>query len=357
MIDIQLKSPAALSAGEWLRWDEIQRGNSALCSPYFRPEFTRCVAGVRTDVEIAVLTRGARPLGFFPFQRGRFNLGKPVGGKLSDYHGLLCDAGTRVDPHALLRSCRLAAWDFDHLVAQDDFAPFATLREESPFLDLTRGFAAYCQQRKAAGSDVVAKTNQKARKCEREVGPLRLEFDCQQPEVFQQLLSWKSAQYRRTGLADVFSFAWTVELLAELRKLQGEALSAPLSVLWSGEQPAALALSLRSFGVLHCWFVAYNPLLAAYSPGAILFLRLAEAAQDLGIDTIDLGKGGERYKWSLASGGIAVWEGTLATRSLPLLARNAWRTTRDWVGNSPLKHTTQLSSRLMKPWREWLAYH
>jgi len=128
-------------------------------------------------------------------------------------------------------------------------------------------------------------------------------------------------------------------------------------VLRAGSQTVAVCLSLRSRGVLHSWFTAYNPELSQYSPGLTLFLRLAEEAEQLGIRKIDLGRGEERYKWSLASGSVEVAEGAVASRSLATLLRTSWRQTRDWMARSPLAGRVELPAKLLKPLREWLAYH
>src|SRR5207247_1508011 len=135
----------------------------------------------------------------------------------------------------------------------------------------------------------------------------------------------------RTGLTDVFSFAWTRALLDKLREYRGTEFSAPLSVLWASDKVAAACLSIRSRGVLHSWFTAYNPELSHYSPGLSFFVRLAEEAEQLGLRTIDLGRGEERYKWSLATGSVEVGEGSVSRRSLATLLRMGWRQTRDWV--------------------------
>lgn len=357
MIGIHRYPFSDLTEADWELWSDIQRSSPLLESPYFRPEFSLAVAEVRADVEVALLTEAGRTVGFFPYQRGKLNIGKPVAGKLSDYHGLIAPADVQVDPRQLVRACGLAAWDFDHLVAQPAFDRFVCVREESPYLDLSQGYEAYCQSRRAAGSDIVAKTNQKARKCEREIGPHQFEYDCQDEALFEQLKSWKSAQYARTGLPDVFAFDWTTRLLDRLRRQSGAELSAPLSVLRVAGKPACIALSLRSQRVLHCWFVAYDPELAPYSPGQTFFLRFAETAAALGVARLDLGKGDERYKWSLASGGTPVGEGTVGSPSLSLWLRDGWRRTRDWVNNSSLRQTSRLPSRLIQPLREWMAYH
>lgn len=359
MIDMQLKRAGDLAPADWQLWHEIVETNgNVYSSPYFHPDFTQAVAAVRDDVEIAVLKQGGLPVGFFPFQRGKLGLGKPVGGKLSDYHGPIVRADLPLDPRELIRGCRLASWDFDHLVCPTAaFESYISLRARSPQLDLSEGYEAYVAARREAGSDTVVRTGQKSRKMAREVGPLSFALDADDAEAYELMRSWKSAQYERTGLADLFSFAWTGELLEKLRERKGLEFSAPLSVLRAGDKVAAVALSLRSRGVLHVWFPGYNPELANYSPGVIILLKMAEAALAEGIRTIDLGRGDERYKWSLASGSVEVCEGTVACPSLGTWLRSGWRQTRDWVNNSPLKQTAALPARLLKPVREWMAYH
>jgi CelD/BcsL family acetyltransferase involved in cellulose biosynthesis len=358
MIEIHLARANELTEADWQLWNDIVRDTPVYQCPYFRPEFTLTVAAVRDDVEIAILADSGETAGFFPFQRGNLGLGKPVGGKLSDYHGPIVRAGLDLDPRQLLRGCKLACWDFDHLVCPTPaFEPFFTSRGRSPQLDLRGGYDAYVRARREAGSDVVARTGQKARKLAREVGPLSFTFAADEEEAFELLLAWKSAQYEKTGLANLFEYPWTLDLLKRLRNLRGEALSAPLSVLRAGDQVAPVMLSLRTGGILHAWFPAYNPALAGYSPGVTILLQMAVAAPALGIHTLDLGRGEERYKWSLASGSQEVCEGTVALPSFSGWLRGGWRRTRDWVRNSPLKEPMALPARLIKPIREWMAYH
>jgi CelD/BcsL family acetyltransferase involved in cellulose biosynthesis len=93
-------------------------------------------------------------------------------------------------------------------------------------------------------------------------------------------------------------------------------------VLYAGDVVAALHLGLRSGQVWHSWFPAYNPDLDRYSPGLVLMLELAAAAASaLGIREIDLGKGEARYKLALATGSVALNEGSVG--ALPLSALSA----------------------------------
>src|SRR5262245_17326769 len=88
-------------------WAEIQQANPIFVSPYFHPEFTRVIAAVRDDVEVAVIEDGGKIAGFFPFQRESKTIGQAVGHPLSDYHGVICVPGLAFDPVALLRACGL----------------------------------------------------------------------------------------------------------------------------------------------------------------------------------------------------------------------------------------------------------
>jgi CelD/BcsL family acetyltransferase involved in cellulose biosynthesis len=357
-LSMHQRRPCELTENQWRRWETLQATEPTYASPFFHPKFTQTVAAVRNDVEITILGDPADPLGFFPFQRGRLQLGRPVGGKLSDYHGPLLAAGTAFDPLLWLRACRLASWDFDHLVcATDAFHPWVLSQAPSPQIELSQGFANYLEALRHAKRDSILRQHQKNGKMAREVGALRFEYDCRDDnDPWQRLVAWKSAQLRASGLADVFAFDWVIELLTRLRHEPQSEFSAPLSVLWAGEQVAAVLLSLRCRGVLHSWFTAYHPNLARYSPGIALFLALAEQAPNLGIHTIDLGRGTERYKTSLASRSTTLSEGSLSVFSLGTACRAAWRHARDWAAQSPLTRRLAEPAGWLAPLRRWWAY-
>ena len=113
-------------------WSTLQFAAGGVDSPFFCPEFTQAVAAVRDDVEVAILEDNHETIGFFPFQRGVNNDGRPVGGRLSDFQGIVLKSAVDLDPMWLLRGCHLTAWHFDHLVAmQPAFAPFSWTSENS----------------------------------------------------------------------------------------------------------------------------------------------------------------------------------------------------------------------------------
>src|SRR5215469_7519805 len=140
-------------------WAEIQQANPTLASPYFHPEFTRVIAAVRDDVEVAVIEEDGRLVAFFPFQRVDSSIGEPVGGIISDYQGLICTPYFACAPRELLQQCRLAVWNFDHLLtSQSSFTAFHHNIELSPQLDLSSGYESYVHARRASGSAQIKKS-------------------------------------------------------------------------------------------------------------------------------------------------------------------------------------------------------
>jgi CelD/BcsL family acetyltransferase involved in cellulose biosynthesis len=353
MFEFELVPARQLATDDLQQWAAMQQHNATLDSPYFRPEFTQAVAAVRDDVWVAVIRRHAAAVGYFPFQRGKLGLGK-----LSDYHGIISQGDLALSAEQLLRACGLASWDFDHLVAgQSAFGPYVRQAAVSPYLDLAHGFEAYAVCKKATGSEELFKIGRKARKLERERGELEFRWHDDSPEAFDTLLGWKSAQYRATGFADVFEFPWTSALLREIASSKASDFGATISTLYVSGRLAAACYSLRSRGVLHAWFNAYSPEFAAYSPGLVLFERMARAAEQHGATKIDLGKGEERYKRCLASAATEVLEGGVELQSLSVWLRSSWRRTRDWMEASSLSGVSKVPGKIVQPIRKWIAFH
>jgi CelD/BcsL family acetyltransferase involved in cellulose biosynthesis len=339
--------PAHRLTGDHLAaWTALQSADKTIDSPFFRPEYTRAVARARSGIEVAVLEHGGAPCGFFPFQRRYGNVGRPVGGPISDFQGLIARPGLAIDAEELIRSCRLNAWHFDHLIAaQAVFGSGHWSLAHSPFVDISRGFDAYRNERREAGSDALMKVFQKMRKLEREVGTVRFEFATRDERVLQTLVDWKTRQNRRSLQFNMFSTQWTNRLFRRLLARTDVAFSGMLSALYVNDELAAALYSMRSNRVLHAWVTAYNPALARYSPGCQLFTRIIQAAQDQGIERIDLGKGNERYKASLMSGATPLAEGSIDSRTMTRSVRYAWHRLHSAISESPLRRPLTI------PWR------
>lgn len=355
--EIEVRRFDELTDSQLADWSRFQQADPALEGPYFRPEFTRVVASVRGNVEVALLLEEGRTVGFFPFERRGRCVARPVGGPLSDYQGVIGCRGLSWDAAALVRGCGLAAWNFDHLLAsQGPFEPYHQQSSLSPYLDLSEGFETYRASLRKSGLNELRQTLRKGRKMDREVGPLRFEPESKDPEMLATMIRWKSDQYRRTGVTDVFAFPWTTRVLQQILQEDGPSFRGVLSVLHAGDKPVSIHMGMQSGGCLHWWFPAYDPEFAVFSPGRILLAQMAQEAQSLGVRKIDLGHGAEPYKQRAMSGAVAVAEGSVELRPLARIFRQCWRNTRDWVRSSPLRGPAGVPNRLLHRFRRWLAF-
>ncbi len=314
---VEVVSGRSLGLAEVERWGELQQ-QFVYSSPFFRPEFTAAMATMR-DVRVAVVADAGTVVGFFPFE-ARARAGRPVAWPRSNYHGPVLDERAGVDPRELVRACGLATWTFDHLPAElPGFVRHSFGGGRSPYLDVSAGFESYVASRRER-SDVRNALGKTARKLVREVGPVRFVLESGATELLTRLVEWKRRQYAETGVRDVLADAGSRELLERMHAVRGPEFAGALSVLYAGNEVAALQFGVRSARVWHCWFPAYNRDLAKYSPGLMLLLELARAASSLGVRQVDLGKGDAPYKLALANGAHELLEGCVGASAVSALA-------------------------------------
>ena len=318
-------------------WTQLQRENSTLDGPFFCPDFVRLVAEERAGVEVAELQENSRPVGFFPYYRDRGNVGRPIVGRFSDFQGLVCPADLEWEPFELLRACGLSAWCFDGVLAsQAPASKYHFARSQSTYLDLSSGFEAYRLERRSAGSDELRETLRKSRKIERDVAPLRFEAYSQDLSALDTLIRWKRDQLQALKRNDCFSESWVVPMLERVAMYRGQQFSGMLSTLHAGETLLAVNLGMRSDRVLHGWVTAFNREYRKFSPGLLLIVKLAQAAESLGIRRIDMGRGDESFKRSFASGAIPLAEGAVDLRWMPRLLTRGWICAKELVRGTSL---------------------
>ncbi|MFJ3922635.1 GNAT family N-acetyltransferase [Streptomyces sp. NPDC090022] len=337
---IDVIHPADMGRADLELWGELWATTALVANPFMSPEFCQAVGRVRPGARVAVVRQGGEPVGFFPFERGRWGRGRAIGLGVSDCQGAVLRPGVSVDPYELLRAGSLSVWEFNHLESgQDLFLPYATGRFASPVIDLAGGYACYEEVLRAGSRRFLKSTLAQERRLARQVGPLRFVFDDRNPAVLRTLMEWKSAQYRRTGRRDRFAQDWISGLVRNLAETDAPACSGLLSVLYAGERPVAAHFGLRSRTVLSCWFPAYDRDVARYSPGLVLYRRVIEAAAGAGIDLVDLGRGDAAYKDSLKTGELIVHEGAVLRprpgAALHWLSREPSRAVRRFVRERP----------------------
>ncbi|MFF3317668.1 GNAT family N-acetyltransferase [Streptomyces sp. NPDC003035] len=317
---ITVVRPTELGPAEADAWRTMLDDGPVPANPFLSPEFSRAVGLQRPAVRVAVLTEADRCVGFFPFERRPLGLGRPIGDGICDAQGLVHSAQlTSWDTDALLRACRLYAWQFDHLTTgQGPFEAGITHRAGSPVIDLSgaaegRDLFAHCSVR--FRRDARAKERRLARRA----GDIRFVFHESDPDALEKLMAWKSAQYLAKGKPDLFSRPWVAETLRELHRTRSPACSGVLSVLYAGDRPVAYHFGLRSQHMLCHWFPVYDPDVATFSPGLLHFRKLVEAAAAAGLSRIDLGKDDYEWKTSVKTGDAPVAEGHVA-RATPQAA-------------------------------------
>jgi CelD/BcsL family acetyltransferase involved in cellulose biosynthesis len=306
-------APSELDAGLTQAWQGVQAGSKAFSSPFFCPQFTRLAGEVRDDVRVVVIEDGSRRVAFFPCQRSALGFGRPVAGSLSDYHGVVALPGSEWCVPDLLRAAGLMTWKFDHLVDPcGRFQPYVKALGTSPQIDLRAGAQA-CHK---PGSGLIAQARRQARRLARDHGEVVFALHDRRPDALECLFRWKGAQYGRTGMTDPFGFRWTRELLRRMAQVDAPDFAGVLSSLRVRGEVAAVHMGMRSRDVLHWWFPTYDPVYGKYSVGIILLLRVAQAAADAGLGTLDLGKGDALYKQRVMTGGAPLAEGSVE--------RSAW---------------------------------
>lgn len=354
---IDVISGRELTPEHLARWRRIQSEQSLLHSPYFCPEFTTLTAAVRDDVEVGLLYDERDGLaGFFPFQRQSRWRGRPVGGPLSDYQGLIRRAEGRVDPKELLRGCKLRSWEFDHLLAdQPSLQPYHEAATCSPVIDLSQGYAAYRDDVRRVTRQL-ATVERKRRKMTREIGPLRFEVHVTDEGDLERLFQWKSEQYRRTENVDVFAYPWTKRLLRRILATQTEDFAGLFSTLHVGDELLAAHLGMRSRTVWHYWFPAYNQQFRKFSPGLLLLLEMVKHAPSLGLQIIDLGKDDARYKRQFSNASVPLAEGSVPRRDLQQRLSRTGHQVAEFIRGTPLAVPARIPSRVVRRVRTWMRY-
>jgi CelD/BcsL family acetyltransferase involved in cellulose biosynthesis len=98
----------------------------------------------------------------------------------------------------------------------------------------------------------------------------------------------------------------------------------------------AATVGVRSQCVLQGWITAFDRRFSKFSPGLILLTELAQAAEQLGIRRIDMGKGPEPFKRSFQSGSMELAEGSVDLHVMAGVLKQNWLRTREWVKTTSL---------------------
>lgn len=314
-MQISLITPNELTNDHLIDWKQWQQQNVQLRSPFLSPEFAIAYGRHNKSVRIAVIEIDNKVQAFLPYERSRWNVARALGFGLVDVQGIIASAAARFSLREVLRECDIDVFTFDRFVDSQtpmlDSASF--LLERSPVIDITPGWDSWIETKRKVSKARFRRMFQKGRKLERDIGPMSFVLQSASHADLEQLMKWKSAQYRRTCRHDRFGDAWFRNVMHELHELhelheqstiensygnaaRGTTLRTMLSRLSVGDRCVAIDFALTNGHDIAGWFPAYDLEYQAYSVGSLCLLKQIEEAANEGYSRIDLGVGEADYK-------------------------------------------------------------
>ncbi len=323
---------------EWsAQWRGLLRTDRRWRSPFWRPELIEAFAQCDPSVEVARISSPDGTMrGFLPFRRaGR--QGGPAGDLCSDLHGLITDRElTPIEMRTLFAQCGLASFRFHHLPEeQRSFDAGVDFAERSHSIDLSAGLDRYRDDLERRGSGLFRRMGQRLRKVEREVGAVELR-ESRSTDDLDRLFAWKRFACRRKGWRNLYDRPSPRLLFGRLLASDDAALSGRLFLLEVAQRPIAGLYLLRSGSAWHAWMVAHDPTAAKYSPGLAAFVKLVERAEEIGLETLDLSRGEERFKQELANRSSIVREGEFGGSRWRREWRRRWLEGKRFVDRLPI---------------------
>lgn len=291
-LKVEIIRTEALDAAGIALWREWTATNPTLTSPYFRWDYAEIAGRVCPGAALAVFRRVGRIVGFFPFQR-RGRAVQPLGAPMNDYHGVIAPAEETIsleEVARLLKASRLSVPGW--IGAGEAGCARQTVQVVMP----ESGYDAWYAERRATYGKYFKDKERARRSLEAELGPMRVERALRDPDMLDRLIELKAAQYRRSGLHDIFACGWTRDLLQALMADPRADFGASMAAMHAGDKLVAVEFSLYAGRHYHFWFPVYEPALARCSPGILLSMDTMRLAAAEGFRVFDFGFEGETYK-------------------------------------------------------------
>ncbi len=307
-ISITWVRPRELSGPDRELWRAWRAARPELDSPYFDIRYTLAAGEVAPHAAVAIVRRGGQRIAFLPLQRRAGRI-QPLAAPLSDYHGVIAAPGETIALSDILRALGATRFRFTGLVGQTGGGEANVAVRKRMAADLSGGFDAYLAARAKAGQGGFLKDKRRRlRALERDHGAVTFAFEPPSEELLDLVVRAKRRQMTQTGQVDVFSPAWTVELLRRLASRGGD-FGVRFAVLRVGGHAIAAEAGLLAGSAYHLWFPVYDPEFAKYSPGVLNTLESLRALAERGVRTVDFGLDGEAYKAAFAEAWGDVLEG------------------------------------------------
>jgi CelD/BcsL family acetyltransferase involved in cellulose biosynthesis len=320
--------PAELGASEEKRWRELQASTPMGTHPCFSLTYARAVCRADENGRVAVVEYDGAIRAFLPHTTSGDRIATMLGGDQTALDGII-SSDNPIDLRAVIRGAGLRGWRFgrapEELRSLDPYRYQGSYhREQIHFVDLRDGYDGYVGTLPESVTKRISRTERYRRALQREVGEVSFEWNSSDPSLLPLLFKWKSDQFEnmRTWLSSPSVRAY-VQSLSEGDYAD---CSGVTSVLYAGSKPLAILFSLRCDHTLATWIVGYDPEYSRFSPGTILWLSVFREAAKRGVEMVDFGYWGLRYKqwfgnatYEVTSGGV--WASRLETAARSLYRR------------------------------------
>ncbi len=240
---------------------------------------------------------------------------RPIGAPFSDYHALVCAPAGRTQ-------LRLADAELQGVRVTGLVDPYGAFGDSlkgvvAHQIDLSAGSEAYLGALWRRSRNRWRNFKRYSRRLEEALGPLRIEAPDLSHPTFESLMSWKRRQLAATGLHDFTTSPWVARLFRRLFETSDAGFGGLVITLYAGERPVAAHFGVRQGDWYHPWIGAYDPDLAAFSPGIVHQVMAAEAAAGLGVRIYDLGPRADHSKSVFANRSSVVGQGLISDGGLP----------------------------------------
>ena len=329
-MQVTVVRPADLGEVEAVQWRSFQDSSLMMSHPFFSLSYVKAWGMVNANARVTVVEDNGRIEAFIPYEIGDGRIATAIGGTHTYVDGIV-SAGAPLEIRAIIKKSGLRGWRFTRAPeGQKVLDPYryhgANDHRLASYVDLSKGYDSYLSDLRDGVKKRIAKTEKSRRSLQRAAGSVSFDWRNSKSEYFDQLIGWKSAQYENVR-------DWNAKALPVIRELilaDNDDCRGLVSVLFAGEQAAAVTLCLEGPSIVAGWIMGFNPEFSRFSVGTAQLLDLIRGSAEHGIKMLDLGADytatTDNYKDRFGNATYEVGGGGVWTSRLGAAARSLYRT-------------------------------
>jgi CelD/BcsL family acetyltransferase involved in cellulose biosynthesis len=308
--------PSQLTARDAETWRAMCAATPGFGNPLLSPDFAQLVGEVREDARVAVFRKGTETVGFLAHHRRPDGFARPIGAAFSDYQALVTWPDAALDGALALAAAGVSAIRFSALIDPHRLFDGSTREGDTSYvIEPGPDRQAYFANLKADNPKRLRNWRRLHNKLEREAGELSVTPGDTSRDAFEQLITWKREQYRRTGAHDMYRPDWARRFLWRAFERREGPLRGVMTTLRANGKVVAGHFGPAIGGIWHGWISAIGPDHTACGPGFVLMLEVPAVMEALGLDTYDMAPSHEHYKAPFATREWKVREGLVLADS------------------------------------------